>query len=1347
MPHRTKITPVNQLTYNYLGTFIFIVLASYKLSGVPAYPGLVTYTLPDSSVITIQLRGDENFHYAETEDGYTLLKNQDGYYEYAVRDHNNHLTTSGVRAKNLYQRSPSDWQIVSRMQKNMPFSPSQMGVRKQINMTKQTVRKKSFSTTGNRKLLCILIGFTDRPFTLSKEDFQNLFNQSGYTFDGATGSVRDYYLENSYGQLDLEVDVAGPYVADNSMAYYGGNDASDNDLRPQELAAEAVAKANSHVNYADYDNDGDGQLDGVYIIFAGYGEEAGGPSNAIWSHAWSIYPVVTYDGIQISDYSCSPELRGSSGTRITRIGVICHEFGHVMGAPDFYDIDYSTGGQYHGTGEWDLMAGGSWNNQGASPAHHNPYTKISVYNWAAYTTLTEPTDISMESASSTNSDFYRIDTDTPEEYFLLENRQLSGFDSYLPGHGLIIYHAHADLQYSPYEINTTAPQKFYVVCANAGTNPSSSPASYGEINSGGAPYPGTSAVDSFSSTSLPGMVSWAGTGGSWPITMITENTITGIVSFRLGQGGPAPECQTITTLPWAEDFENKATLPDCFNQEYITGKGVDWAFVTSNENAPAIAASNTRFALLRDRDTDNDRTMLVLPPFNLINYTDVTLTFALYNQSWISDQDELRIYTKISADGEWLLVPGATYNNSLAEWTEIQINLTDTWYPEFYIGFEGTALYGYGVCVDNIRLNGVLAVKTKFWADYTVPLAGEMVTFQDYSKGAPINSYLWNFGPGAIPSTAEGPGPHAVVYNTPGLNSVSLSINGGGAYIKKDYIKVAGPNDVAFPKNFRVNGNQNNVALSWDPLPVFEDDFELYGDYLTNFGYWFHADLDGFSTYGFTEAEFLNEGYQGAFIVFNPGQVYAPEDISFDMQPLSGKKYAACFSSWEGPLNDWLISPSVMVEEGDVLSFYARSVTGLWGLERFRVAISTIGTAVSDFVFVNGDTSYLEAPEVWTRYQFDLSAYAGQAIHFAINCISNDAFAFLVDNFKITHGNPPTLEPIEYTSLAPAAPLMREKPVISTIRKPKAPSTKNSTTENLRIYRNGEFLHEVTNMHNSSYSFEETCGVHKYTLVRKLAFPALSSNHSAAVEWSNTIPAQPEIALSEALPCQGQNGIQYYVLPQAEALYYQWTLPYGAIGNSDTSSILLSFSPDAQSGILSVMAANNCGESAPAYKTITIKDAAFPRIKSKWDDVLICYNTDDSLTRYQWYKDSIAIPGATDQYFQTNKQVGTYYVLSTDIEGCRNTSNSIYISENSTLNIYPVPATGYFDISFGNSYTGEVTISLYNNSGQRIAVSKAAKQTEHFVYRHETGHLPAGPYQVVVTAEGKTIGSQPVTIR
>lgn len=511
--------------YYILLACFFLFQTSY-IYGVPAYPEPVEFEQPDGQRITIIMKGDEKINWAETPDGYTILVTKDGWYEYAVKDEHGDLGFSGIRVSPLDRRQERELQLLADTPKGLFFSKRQVEAKKSIWEVRDAYPSRSFPTTGEQTLLCILMGYQDLAFTKTQDDFDALFNQLNYTVDGATGSVRDYYLENSYGQFDLTVDVVGPYSAENDMEHYGSTWAGARDL-----VEEAVQLANPDVNYADYDNSGNGWVDGIYVIFAGYGEEAGGGPDAIWSHAWNIDPV-ELDGTMISRYACSPELRGNSGSNITRIGVIGHEFGHVLGAPDYYDTDGSdSGGQFSGTGSWDMMAGGTWNNGGATPAHHNPYTKIYMYDWAEPTLLFQPDHISLDNAAENNHSFYRINTNTPGEYYLLENRQQIHFDSHIPGEGLLIYHAHKEVALVGNAINVGHPQKLYPVSAGAHTDPQGTPASYGNINSAQTPFPGTTDQTNFTDYSTPSAISWQGANTHKPLTNISLNQNDSTVTF------------------------------------------------------------------------------------------------------------------------------------------------------------------------------------------------------------------------------------------------------------------------------------------------------------------------------------------------------------------------------------------------------------------------------------------------------------------------------------------------------------------------------------------------------------------------------------------------------------------------------------------------------------------------------------------------------------------------------------------------------------------------------------------------------------------------------------------------
>jgi M6 family metalloprotease-like protein len=513
------------------------LLYTIEVKAVPAYPHPIEFTQPDGSVITIQLKGDEKVKWAETMDGYTILVNSNGEYQYAIIDESGDLTFSGILVSNINSRTIKETSLLSKIEKGLFFSKIQIQMMKEVWEIKDKSNSKAFPTTGTPKLVCILMQTPDKSFIKTKAEFNALFNQLNYTVGGATGSVKDYYLENSYGQLDLTVDVFGPYTASQNMSYYA------DDARP--LVTEGVQLANAEANFADYDNDNDGWVDAVYMIFAGYGQEAGGGSGTIWSHAWAINPI-QLDGKWISRYACSPELRGSSGTNLTRIGVIGHEFGHVLGAPDYYDTNYDTGGQFHGTGQWDMMAGGSWNDGGATPAHHNGFTKVYFYNWASATILSTPSTITLYNAAENSNSFYRYNTTTSGEYFLVENREKHKFDSYIPGSGMIIYHVHSGVMSSASNntINTTHPQRMYPVSQNATMDPTSSPSSYGNINAANCAWTGTTGKTAFTDATLPSSKSWAGANTAKPITSILRNGTAKTVTFDFMGGGNLPVVTT-----------------------------------------------------------------------------------------------------------------------------------------------------------------------------------------------------------------------------------------------------------------------------------------------------------------------------------------------------------------------------------------------------------------------------------------------------------------------------------------------------------------------------------------------------------------------------------------------------------------------------------------------------------------------------------------------------------------------------------------------------------------------------------------------------------------------------------
>lgn len=285
---------------------------------------------------------------------------------------------------------------------------------------------------GTRRALVLLVDFSDKAATQNQAHFNNLM------FSLGSNSMRDFYREASYGKLDVTGEVSGTngstagwYRVPKAKSYYTNNDFGFGTYprNAQKLAEDIVDLAAPHVNFANYDNTGDGFVDALVIICAGTGGEVSGNKDDIWSHKWQINPK-TVDGVKVSRYFMAPE----DG----RVGVMSHELGHLlMGWPDLYDTDYSS----RGTGRWDLMAGGSWNNGGNTPAHPSAWCKVKA-GWVTPKVVFNANQNVTIKSYHNNADVYKcpIGSSGSKEYFLLSNRQKTGFDTHLPGNGLIIEH-------------------------------------------------------------------------------------------------------------------------------------------------------------------------------------------------------------------------------------------------------------------------------------------------------------------------------------------------------------------------------------------------------------------------------------------------------------------------------------------------------------------------------------------------------------------------------------------------------------------------------------------------------------------------------------------------------------------------------------------------------------------------------------------------------------------------------------------------------------------------------------------------------------------------------------------
>lgn len=415
----THNTELNKDMKKYL-VLLALCLVPMMMYSVPAYRGWRTMTQPDGSTIRIRQNGDEMYHHWENEQGEIVQCDSLGW-----------------------------WRAVGPVP-----TPQEMSARRAPSATRpmRAVGSANLAPRG----LVILVNYSDVSYNSANNQaaMSEMLNGDNYTYNGATGSAKKYFYDQSNGQYAPIFDVMGPVTLPHTRAYYGANDADGNDVLPGDMVVEACQLVDSEVDFSLYDNNGDGTVDFVYILYAGMGEADGGPDESIWPHNWSLSSAYSYnncsysrtqrkfDGKYVDNYACSGEINGLTKKRCG-IGTICHEFGHVIGMVDLYDTDYSTNYNNGVTpGDWHIMDGGSYNNDGMTPPNYTTFDKYYM-GWAT------PTILNTKGANTLTTNYrdgYQLNSNgtlaayssTDTQYYI-ENRQQSGWDAYLPGHGMIVW--------------------------------------------------------------------------------------------------------------------------------------------------------------------------------------------------------------------------------------------------------------------------------------------------------------------------------------------------------------------------------------------------------------------------------------------------------------------------------------------------------------------------------------------------------------------------------------------------------------------------------------------------------------------------------------------------------------------------------------------------------------------------------------------------------------------------------------------------------------------------------------------------------------------------------------------
>ncbi|MDE5749953.1 MAG: M6 family metalloprotease domain-containing protein, partial [Duncaniella sp.] len=323
---------------------------------------------------------------------------------------------------------------------------------------------------------------------------------------------------------------------------YGGNNYSGDDQRPAHMVVEACELLDGQIDFSQYDRDGDGEVDNVFVFYAGRGEASGGPAESVWPHAWNVEYGVGYspqfDGVTISRYACSNEYESG---RPDGVGTFVHEFSHVMGLPDLYATSYTSS---FTPGSWSCMDYGPYNNNGCTPPLYGAFERYAL-GWMEPMEITKPINATLESIGSNKAGI--IKTSKSNEFFLLENRQQVSWDKYIPGHGMLVWHIdYNESVWNSNKVNNT-PSHQYVDIEEADGSQS-------EGSRAGDAFPGTSNVTSFTDNGNPNMKTWSGQALNKPITDIAERA--GIITFK-AMGGRTEELVGTTALePLDSDDES-----------------------------------------------------------------------------------------------------------------------------------------------------------------------------------------------------------------------------------------------------------------------------------------------------------------------------------------------------------------------------------------------------------------------------------------------------------------------------------------------------------------------------------------------------------------------------------------------------------------------------------------------------------------------------------------------------------------------------------------------------------------------------------------------------------------------
>ncbi len=553
-------------------------LPSLPASAGPARPGVLRVTGADGAAINVRVFGDEFFHYITTEDGYLLIDGGDGLWYFAAADAGGGIISSGIRAKSTACLSAAERSRICKGLKPEAPAAGRFGMARVPGAAPSLTRADeagglsappsaagtSWKALGSKKILVLMAQFSDVPFSSgAKSAFEDLLNSRDYTAGGATGSVWQYFHDNSGGSFDPEFTVAGPYTLSKPRASYSDN--------AEAMIREVAALADADIDFGGYSEGG--TVRDIFVYYSG-GAKSDAVADAIWPHRSLLTSGIRLDNNLLQGYACSSELEVSDSGEsqaFATIGSFCHEFGHILGWPDLYDNN-SANGSADGPRFFSLMDIGCYNNGGKTPPALGILERW-MAGWSTPEILSEAGPATLLPAADGHG--YLIRTESDSEYFLLECRgtgktvwdKAEYLDYYGTGKAWGLLVGHTDISgtsgWKNYAPNDIPGKEGYSLLYSDKTSVGGLAAAYCPTH---CFFPGGSGVTDIRSDAATGLISRDGRRTAMEISGIAPDEASGTVSLTLSQpGADISDAMTILSehdavISWSDDISASWTV-------------------------------------------------------------------------------------------------------------------------------------------------------------------------------------------------------------------------------------------------------------------------------------------------------------------------------------------------------------------------------------------------------------------------------------------------------------------------------------------------------------------------------------------------------------------------------------------------------------------------------------------------------------------------------------------------------------------------------------------------------------------------------------------------------------------